>query len=68
MLLADRGRGARLGPLTLGTFSLSVCDEAASVVTARFERRGIGLLLRGRAEDSLSALLKIIATVKCELG
>jgi len=52
------------GTLTLGTFPLSVCDEAASVVTARFERfvRDVtALLLKGRTLAGLRARLNIVS-------
>ena len=50
--------------LTSGTFSLSMCDEAASVVTARFERDTTVLVLKGRALAGLKARLNIMSPLK----
>lgn len=53
--------------LTSGTFSLSVCDEAASVVTARFgitrfDKDTGALLLKGRALAGLRARPNIVSS------
>lgn len=48
---------------TSGTFSLSVWDEAASVVTARFDRDLTTLLLKGRALTGLKTRVNIVSLV-----
>jgi len=62
---------------TSGTFSLSVCDEAASVVTVRFETTRFdkdtdALLLKGRAlaglKDRLNIVLLEIPSVQLKSG
>lgn len=48
---------------TSGTSALSACDEAASVVTARFDRGTTTRCLRGAARLVLKALLNMIDDV-----
>lgn len=48
---------------TCGTSAFSACDEAASVVTARFDRGTTTRCLRGAARLVLKALLNMIDDV-----
>ena len=49
---------------TSGTFSLSVCDEAASVVTARFKGERETLDLSGKTRAGLKALVSIMRWIR----
>lgn len=51
--------------LTSGTFSLSVCEEAASVVTVRRARGTTAFLRSGEARLVLSALPNIVELRWC---
>ena len=44
---------------TSGTCSFSACEEAASVVTRRLDRRAQARCLNGRARGALNALLSM---------